>query len=119
MIYEFRDEKGDVLTLFSKHVLVEMEVVEEKTDSGIIVPESRQDIMQGRVDKGKLICVAEDVVPKDFGLKDFKLKIGDTIFIHRYAGIELKIDEKNYKIVKTEDVYAVLRKGENNGDKIK
>jgi len=116
LMCSFIDEKGDSLTLFKKNILVRMEKVKEKTKSGIVLPEMRQEVLQGRIDKGKLLCLAEDVTAEDFGLKEFKLEIGDVIFVHRYAGIELEIDGHPHKIVKAEDVYACLRKAE---DKVK
>lgn len=110
-MYEFKDEKGDVLRLLGLRVLVEMEMIKEKTKSNIIIPETSRDVMQGKVDCGKLICISEEV-----GEAELPLKIGDTIYIQRYAGIELTIDDKLYKIVKTEDIYASITRGKN--DKI-
>jgi len=109
-MYSFKDEKGDELILLRDYVLVEMEQIKEKTESGLYMPETSKAVAQGRVDKGILVCIAEGISKKDFGIKDFQLGIGDVVYVQRYAGIELDIDKKPYKIVKVEDIYAVFKK---------
>jgi co-chaperonin GroES (HSP10) len=117
-MYSFKDEKGDELFLMRKYVLVEMEKVSEKTEGGIYLPDSAKDIAQGKVDKGKIVCIGKDVTAIDLGLPDDiePIRVGDIVFVHRYAGIELEIDKKPHKIVPTEDIYACLRKKEENND---
>jgi len=108
-MYSFKDEKGDELFLLKKYVLVEMEQVKEKTAGGLFIPDSVKFVAQGRVDKGVLVCISKEV-----SASDLPLKIGDTVFVHRFAGIEMEINKKLYKIVESNDIYACLRKGGQN-----
>ena len=65
-------------------VLVEPEAAEEKTASGIIIPDTAKEKPQ----KGKIIAVGE-------GTTDHKMnvKVGDRVLYGKYSGTELTIEE--------------------------
>ncbi len=79
-------------------VLVEPHKAEEKTKSGIIIPDSAQEKPQ----KGKVIAVGN-------GKKDepMSLKKGDVVMYGKYSGTEIKIDGKDYIIMKEDDILLV------------
>jgi chaperonin GroES len=79
-------------------VLVESHKAEEKTASGIIIPNSAQEKPQ----KGTVIAVGE-------GKKDepMSLKAGDVVIYSKYGGTEINIDGKDYLIMREDDILLV------------
>ena len=69
-------------------VLVEIKTSEEKTSGGIVIPQTAQEKTQ------------EGIVKEVGNLEDIKIKVGDTIIYDKYAGTEIKIDGKDYLLVK-------------------
>jgi chaperonin GroES len=80
-------------------VLVEPAPAEEKTSSGIIIPDTAKEKPQ----KGKVIAVGE-------GLKDkpVTVKVGDLILYGKYAGTEISIDGKDYLIMRNSDIFGTI-----------
>ncbi len=80
-------------------VLVEPEAAEEKTASGIIIPDSAKEKPQ----RGKIVAVGS-------GNKDVEMqvKVGDTVLYGKYAGTELSVDGKDYLIMKQSDILAIV-----------
>lgn len=80
-------------------VLVEPAPAEEKTSSGIIIPDTAKEKPQ----KGKVIAVGE-------GLKDkpVTVKVGDNILYGKYAGTEISIDGKEYLIMRNSDIFGTI-----------
>ena len=79
-------------------VLVEPQAAEEKTASGIIIPDSAKEKPQ----RGKIVAVGP-------GTKDEKMEVkeGDIVLYGKYAGTELSIDGKDY-LMRQSDVLAVI-----------
>jgi chaperonin GroES len=71
---------------------------EEKTPSGLIIPDSARE----KPRTGKVIAVGTDEDLRE------KVKEGDIIFFAKYGGDELAVDGNTYKIVQRSDVLAVL-----------
>lgn len=80
-------------------VLVEPAAAEEKTASGIIIPDTAKEKPQ----KGQIVAVGT-------GKKDEPLtvKVGDTVLYGKYAGTEISVDGKDYLIMRESDIFAVL-----------
>ncbi|MGM0549725.1 MAG: co-chaperone GroES [Bacteroidota bacterium] len=76
-------------------VLVEPHKVEEKTASGIIIPDSAKEKPQ----KGTVVAVGE-------GKKDepMSLKEGDVVVYGKYAGTEINLDGADYLIMREDDI---------------
>ena len=81
-------------------VLVEPNKAEEKTASGIIIPDSAKEKPQ----QGKVVAVSDD-------LKDVQptVKVGDTVLYGKYGGTELTFEEVDYLMMKESDIYAVIK----------
>ena len=79
-------------------VLVEPEAAEEKTASGIIIPDTAKEKPQ----KGKIIAVGD-------GTTDHKMnvKVGDRVLYGKYSGTELTIEDTDYLIMKESDIYGI------------
>jgi len=80
-------------------VLVESAAAEEKTASGIIIPDTAKEKPQ----KGKVVAVGT-------GKKDEPLtvKAGDHVLYGKYAGTEITVDGKEYLIMRESDIFAIL-----------
>ena len=84
----------------SNRVLVEPNQAEEKTASGIIIPDSAKEKPQ----QGKVVAVSND-------LKDEQptVKVGDTVLYGKYGGTELTFDGTDYLMMKESDIYAIIK----------
>jgi chaperonin GroES len=80
-------------------VLVEAAPAEQKTSSGIIIPDTAKEKPQ----KGKVIAVGD-------GLKDkpVTVNVGDTILYGKYSGTEVTIDGKEYLIMRNSDIFGTI-----------
>ncbi len=72
-------------------VLAEPMDVEEKTESGIIIPDTAKEKPQ----QATVIEVGDDVE---------LVKKGDVVVFEKYAGNEIKIDDKKYVILKEDEI---------------
>ena len=84
-------------------VVLQQEAAEEKTQSGIILPDSAkekpQDAVVIAVGQGK----GED--GKDI---EMQVKVGDKVIYSKYAGTEIKLDDEEYIIVDQNDIIAIV-----------
>ncbi len=81
-------------------VLVEPQLAEQKTASGIIIPDTAKEKPQ----RGTIVAVGE-------GKKDepMRLKAGDEVLYGKYSGSEITIDGKDYLVMRQDDVLIVLK----------
>ncbi len=84
--------KGKIL---AGKILVEVIPAEEKTASGIIIPDAAKE----KPMQGKVVLVGSD--KKD---EPMELKAGDTVFYGRYSGTELNINSEDYLLMSQADV---------------
>lgn len=80
-------------------VIVEPAAAEEKTASGIIIPDTAKEKPQ----KGSVVAVGS-------GKKDEPLtvKVGDHVLYGKYAGTEITVDGKEYLIMRESDIFAIV-----------
>ncbi|MCU0392431.1 MAG: co-chaperone GroES [Thermoflexibacter sp.] len=80
-------------------VLVEPAPAEEKTASGLFIPDTAKEKPQ----KGVVVAVGT-------GKKDEPLtvKVNDTVLYGKYAGTEITVDGKEYLIMRESDIFAIL-----------
>ncbi|MAU55209.1 MAG: co-chaperone GroES [Flavobacteriales bacterium] len=80
-------------------VLLEPLEAETKTASGIIIPDTAKEKPQ----KGNIVAVGP-------GTKDnpVTVKVGDSVLYGKYSGTELKLDGKNYLIMRESDILAIV-----------
>jgi chaperonin GroES len=80
-------------------VLVQPAPAEEKTSSGIIIPDTAKEKPQ----RGKVVAVGD-------GLEDkpVTVKVGDSILYGKYSGTEITIDGKDYLIMRNSDIFGTI-----------
>jgi chaperonin GroES len=85
-------------------VLVEPKKEGEVSKGGIIIPDSAKEKPQ----EGKVIAIGTGKRDDDGKLIPFNVKIGDTVLMPKYGGTEVKLDDKEYQIVREEDILGVI-----------
>lgn len=80
-------------------VLIEPAEAEQKTASGIIIPDTAKEKPQ----RGTVVAVGK-------GTKDYEMTVkeGDHVLYGKYSGTEINIDGKVYMIMKESDIYAII-----------
>ncbi len=81
-------------------VLIEPIAKEDKTESGIILPETAD---KEKPEQGKVVAVGPGRPNKPMAVKK-----GDVVLFTKYAPNEIKIDNKEYLIAREEDILAIL-----------
>ncbi|MFN3331048.1 MAG: co-chaperone GroES [Caldilinea sp.] len=85
-------------------IVVEPVEQEEQTALGIFLPETAKEKPQ----QGKVIAAGPGM-RKDTGERiDMDVKVGDKVLYARYAGTSVKLDGKEYLILKESDVLAIV-----------
>ncbi|MDA7564368.1 co-chaperone GroES [Pelagibacteraceae bacterium] len=87
-------------------VLVESLDSEEKTAGGIIIPDTAKEKPQ----EGKVIAVGPGSKSEDGKITPMDVKVGDHILFGKWSGTEVKIDGKEYSIMKESDIMGVIGK---------
>jgi len=80
-------------------VVIEPAAAEEKTASGIIIPDTAKEKPQ----RGTVVAVGP-------GKKDepTTVKVGDTVLYGKYSGTDIQVTGKDYLIMRESDILAVV-----------
>ncbi len=85
-------------------VLLEICEVAEQVKGGIVIPDTAKEKPQ----EFKVIALGTGK-NDDKGKKiPFDVKVGDIVLTSRYGGTEVKVDGKEYKVVNSEDILAIV-----------
>ncbi len=85
-------------------VVVEPLEAEEKTQGGIVLPDSAKE----KPTKGKVISVGEGKLLDSGKRSELLVKKGDEVLYGKYAGTEITVDGKDYLILKENDILAKI-----------
>ncbi|WP_222621552.1 co-chaperone GroES [Pontibacter cellulosilyticus] len=85
-------------------VIVAPAAAEEKTKSGIIIPDTAKEKPQ----RGEVVAVGEGKVSDQGSLMKPQVKVGDQVLYGKYAGTEISVDGSDYLIMRESDILAVL-----------
>ena len=88
----------------SDRVVVKPEAAEEKTASGIILPDTAKEKPQ----MGKIVAIGPGSVSDSGSLIKMTLKVGDKVLYGKYSGTELKFDGKDFLIMRESDILAIV-----------
>ena len=86
------------------HLIVQTLESEEKTASGIVLPESAQE----KPTEGKVIAVGDGRWEEGKRIP-LEVKAGDKVIYSKYGGTEIKVDGEEYLILSERDVLAVVK----------
>ena len=84
-------------------VLVSADVAEEKTSSGIIIPDTAKEKPQ----QGTVVAVGPGRVENGNKI-DMTVKEGDKVLYGKYAGTEVTLDGDEYLIMRESDIVGIL-----------
>lgn len=88
-------------------VIVKPTKAEEKTKSGLFIPEVAQEKQQ----EGEVIAVGPGKVNENTGARNsIDLKPGDKVLYGKYAGTEFKLDGEDVMMLDEGDILAVIEK---------
>ena len=76
----------------------------EAKKGGIIIPDSAKEKPQ----EAKVIAIGQGKLLEDGKRAKFEVKVGDRVFINKYGGTEITIDDEEHLIVKEDDILAII-----------
>jgi len=85
-------------------VLIERVEEEEKTKTGIIIPDAAREKQQ----KGKIVAVGSGRVNDKGEILKLDVKVHDVVLFEKYGGEDIKMDGKEYVILKEESIIGVV-----------
>ena len=85
-------------------VLLESLEVAEQVKGGILIPDSAKEKPQ----EYKVVALGTGKTDDNGKKIAFDVKVGDLVLTNKYGGTEVKVEEKEYKLVSAEDVLAIL-----------
>lgn len=89
----------------SDYILIEPKTAKDATTaSGIVLPDTAKEKPQ----EGKVIATGPGKKTDDGKVIKLDVKVGDHVYYKKWGGNEIKLDNKEYLLVKEEDILGVL-----------
>ena len=85
-------------------ILVEPIEEKEEKKGGIIIPDSAKEKPQ----ESKVVALGTGKTDDDGKKVPFEVKKGDKVLVSKYGGTEIKLDGKDYKILNSDDILAII-----------
>jgi len=86
-------------------VLIKVLDSEEKTAGGIIIPDTAKEKPQ----EGEVVAVGPGAKSEDGKISPMDVKVGDVVLFGKWSGTEIKIEEKEYSIMKESDIMGITK----------
>ena len=86
-------------------VLIKVLDSEEKTSGGIIIPDTAKEKPQ----EGEVVAVGPGAINETGKIAPMDVKIGDIVLFGKWSGTEVKIDGKEYSIMKESDIMGISK----------
>jgi chaperonin GroES len=90
--------------LYDRIVVKRLETGDEKTASGLIIPDSAKEKPQ----EGEVVAVGQGKRNDDGKLIPLDVKAGDRILFGKYSGSDIKVDGNEYMIMREDEVLGVI-----------
>ncbi len=87
-------------------VLIEILDSEEKTSGGIIIPDTAKEKPQ----EGEIVAVGPGAKSEDGKIVPMDVAVGDIVLFGKWSGTEVKIDGKEYSIMKESDIMGISKR---------
>ena len=87
-----------------ERVVIEVAESDVTTASGIVLPDTAKEKPQ----KGKVVAVGTGKLLDNGERAALEVKVGDSVVFSKYSGSEIKVDDKDYLIVRESDILAIL-----------
>ena len=86
-------------------VLIKVLDSEEKTKGGIIIPDTAKEKPQ----EGEVVAIGNGTKTEDGKILKMDVKVGDRVLFGKWSGTEVKIDGKEYSIMKESDIMGITK----------
>lgn len=80
----------------TNHVVIEPVKPEEKTKSGIVLPNMEEESPE----QGRVIAIGSD--------EKIEVKVGDKVVFSKYGPTKIKVEDKDYLIASQDDILAII-----------
>ena len=97
-------KKINVKPLHDRVLVKRVEEAGEQKVGGIIIPDSAKEKPQ----EGIVRVLGTGKTGDDGKKIAFEVKVGDRVLVSKYGGTEIKLDGKEYKILNSDDILAVI-----------
>ncbi|OUW74051.1 MAG: co-chaperone GroES [Pelagibacteraceae bacterium TMED216] len=87
-------------------VLIKVLDSEEKTSGGIIIPDTAKEKPQ----EGEVVAVGPGARDDNGKIASMDVKVGDLVLFGKWSGTEVKIDGKEYSIMKETDIMGISKR---------
>lgn len=85
-------------------VLVKRVDAEERTASGLFIPDSAREKPQ----QAEVVAVGTGRRLKDGEIRELTVKVGDKVLFGKYSGDEVKLDGIDHLILREDDILAII-----------
>lgn len=85
-------------------IVVEVIDETEQTSGGIFIPDSAREKSQ----KAKVLAVGTGKTLENGQKEEMEVKVGDIVLFAKYGGSDIKVNEKEYKILSVRDVLGII-----------
>jgi len=96
--------KAPAIKPLGDKILVQRLAAEEKTASGIFLPESAKEKPQ----EAKVVALGKGRETKSGKQVDFSVSAGDTVLLSKWGGTEVSLEGEDYLIVSEDDILAIV-----------
>lgn len=96
--------KISVKPLADRVLVKRLESSEEKSDGGIIIPDTAKEKPQ----EAEVVAVGPGKKNKDGEVVALEVKKGDKVLISKYGGTDVKINGEEHLIVREDDILAIV-----------
>lgn len=79
----------------------------KQTASGLYIPDTAS---QDRPQEGKVLAIGAPRKGEDGKMEEAEFKVGDRVIYKKWGGDEIKMDNKELKLVEFKDVMAIVEK---------
>ena len=94
----------NIRPLYDRIVVKRLEASDEKTPSGLIIPDSAKEKPQ----EGEVVAVGQGKRNDEGKLIPLDVKAGDRILFGKYSGSDIKVDGNEYMIMREDEVLGVI-----------
>eukprot|EP00930_Biecheleria_cincta_P014085 TRINITY_DN1225_c0_g1_i2.p2 TRINITY_DN1225_c0_g1~~TRINITY_DN1225_c0_g1_i2.p2 ORF type:complete len:103 (+),score=22.73 TRINITY_DN1225_c0_g1_i2:156-464(+) len=86
-------------------ILVQKLKTETKTATGILLPDSAVK----QKNWGKVLAAGPGRLSKDGELVPMNVKVGDTVVVPEYGGVQLKFDDEDFHVFRDDDIMGIVQ----------
>jgi len=87
-------------------VLVKRTDAEEKTVSGIIIPDTAKE----KPMEGEVMAVGSGIRNESGSITPLDVKAGDRVLFGKWSGTEIRVDGQDYLVMKESDIMGIIQK---------